>query len=76
MLRGDFYELEPVEGKITGEKAKGVLLKTGLANDQLKRIWIMSDMDKDGKLDLEEFIVAMTLAKVRPIEDGCCVSDG
>lgn len=65
MIKGDFYELGPVDGKLSGEQVKGVLVKSGLANDLLKKIWVMSDIDRDAKLDLDEFVIAVTLAKVR-----------
>jgi len=31
----------------------------------LKRIWYLSDIDKDGQLDLPEFMVAMHLSEVK-----------
>jgi len=30
----------------------------------LKRIWLLSDIDKDGQLDMDEFIVAIHLSKL------------
>jgi hypothetical protein len=45
------------EGKISGQAAKPVLQQTGLPTDVLSKIWKLSDIDKDGKLDLEEFMV-------------------
>jgi len=52
----------PVDNKLNGASAKPLLLATGLQNDLLKRIWYLSDIDKDGELDLDEFIIAMHLA--------------
>ena len=41
--------------------AKDVLLKTGLGKDQLRQIWNLSDIDRDGYLDHHEYVVAMFL---------------
>lgn len=45
------------EGKIGGKAARAVLMKTQLPNTTLVKIWDLSDIDKDGKLDREEFAV-------------------
>lgn len=50
-----------VGGFVTGAAAKGVLGSSGLPVNQLRPIWDLSDIDKDGKLDLNEFVVAMFL---------------
>jgi EH domain-containing protein 1 len=34
---------------------------SGLANAILRKIWELSDVDKDGQLDLNEFVLAMVL---------------
>jgi EH domain-containing protein 1 len=49
-----------------------VLVKTGLTKDQLRLIWNLSDMDRDGYFDHDEYVVAMFLCdaviqKGRPI---------
>ncbi len=54
------------------EKARDVLLRTGLEKDQLRQIWNLSDMDRDGLFDFDEYVVAMFLCdavvqKGRPI---------
>lgn len=54
------------------QKARGVLVKTGLSKDQLRTIWNLSDMDRDGLFDHDEYVVAMFLCdaviqKGRPI---------
>jgi len=53
------------EGKLTGAQAKEELLKSGLDKEMLKRIWFLADQDRDGMLDLDEYIIAVHLAKVR-----------
>ncbi len=42
-------------------KARNVFLGSGLDADALREIWSLSDFDKKGKLDREEFILAMYL---------------
>jgi len=41
--------------------ARDVLLKTGLGKEQLRQIWNLSDIDRDGFLDHHEYVVAMFL---------------
>ena len=47
---------------VTGAGAKPILTATGLATAKLRKLWELADIDKDGSLDLEEFVVAMFLA--------------
>eukprot|EP00123_Amoebidium_parasiticum_P018508 comp24228_c0_seq1/m.44660 comp24228_c0_seq1/g.44660 ORF comp24228_c0_seq1/g.44660 comp24228_c0_seq1/m.44660 type:complete len:742 (-) comp24228_c0_seq1:460-2685(-) len=58
-----FNQLQPVNGMISGAVAKEQLMKTQLPVQQLAQIWELSDVTKDGKLDAEEFAVAMHLVK-------------
>ena len=44
---------------MTGAVARRILLKTKLEPRLLKIVWDLSDIDKDGLLDAEEFAVAM-----------------
>ncbi len=57
---GQFQSVQ-VGGYVTGAAAKGVLGSSGLPVAQLRTIWDLSDIDKDGKLDLHEFVIAMFL---------------
>jgi hypothetical protein len=50
-----------INGKISGAAAKPVLSSSGLPSSVLKKIWELSDIDKDGQLDLEEFVIAKVL---------------
>ncbi|XP_060083645.1 uncharacterized protein LOC132562884 [Ylistrum balloti] len=56
-----FDSLQPVNSLLSGEKVRPVLMNSKLPVDILGRIWDMSDIDKDGYLDREEFAVAMHL---------------
>jgi len=58
----EFYKWPlTADGKMTGQVAKQMLLKTGVNTQFLRKIWDLSDMDKDGNLDSDEFAVAMYL---------------
>ncbi|XP_055020830.1 epidermal growth factor receptor substrate 15 isoform X2 [Boleophthalmus pectinirostris] len=56
-----FDSLGPVSGMLTGDKVKPVLLNSKLPVDILGRVWELSDIDRDGMLDRDEFSVAMYL---------------
>uniref|UniRef100_A0A673BMX0 Epidermal growth factor receptor pathway substrate 15 like 1 n=1 Tax=Sphaeramia orbicularis TaxID=375764 RepID=A0A673BMX0_9TELE len=60
-FEGIFESLAPVNGLLSGDKVKPVLINSKLPLDILGKIWDLSDVDKDGRLDKEEFIVAMHL---------------
>mmetsp|Transcript_33933 Transcript_33933/g.37902 ORF Transcript_33933/g.37902 Transcript_33933/m.37902 type:complete len:571 (-) Transcript_33933:192-1904(-) len=71
-LASSFEALGPEGGFLSTAKARNVLVKTGLEKDNLRQIWNLSDMDKDGLFDLDEYVVAMFLCdaviqKGRPI---------
>ncbi|XP_074858650.1 epidermal growth factor receptor substrate 15 [Carettochelys insculpta] len=56
-----FDSLNPVNGFLSGDKVKPVLLNSKLPVDVLGRVWELSDIDRDGMLDRDEFAVAMFL---------------
>ncbi|KAK1897459.1 Epidermal growth factor receptor substrate 15, partial [Dissostichus eleginoides] len=56
-----FESLGPSGGILTGDKVKPVLLNSKLPVDILGRVWELSDIDRDGMLDRDEFSVAMYL---------------
>lgn len=58
---GIFESLAPVGGLLSGEKVKPVLINSKLPLDILGKVWDLSDIDKDGHLDKDEFAVAMHL---------------
>ncbi|XP_029002455.1 epidermal growth factor receptor substrate 15-like 1 isoform X14 [Betta splendens] len=58
---GIFESLAPVSGLLSGEKVKPVLINSKLPLDVLGKVWDLSDIDKDGHLDKDEFAVAMHL---------------
>jgi hypothetical protein len=59
-----FNGLNPgAEGKISGGKARPVMVESGLPKEVLSKVWTLSDNDKDGSLNLDEFIVCMWLMR-------------
>ncbi|XP_061916925.1 EH domain-containing protein 2b isoform X1 [Entelurus aequoreus] len=60
-----FYNLAPNEGKLSGTKAKDWMVSSRLPNSVLGRIWKLSDVDRDGMLDEEEFALASHLIEVK-----------
>ncbi|KAG7513993.1 epidermal growth factor receptor substrate 15-like 1 isoform X3 [Solea senegalensis] len=58
---GIFESLAPVNGLLSGDKVKPVLINSKLPLDILGKVWDLSDIDKDGHLDRDEFAVAMHL---------------
>ena len=60
-LRKSFEKLGPVGGFLAPQTAKEALLKSGLKKEQLREIWNLSDIDRDGFLDHHEYVVAMYL---------------
>jgi hypothetical protein len=54
-----YYDLGPEQGRLSGEKAKKVLLDSGIPKLELRKIWDLCDTQKAGSLDNEEFALAM-----------------
>ena len=48
---------------LTPAQVKAALLPTGLPAASLRRVWELSDLDKDGMLDADEFAVALYLCR-------------
>ena len=48
-------------GFLTGMQSRNILVKSNLSNQHLANIWNLSDIDKNGNLNCEEFILAMHL---------------
>jgi Cytoskeletal-regulatory complex EF hand len=57
------------DGLVSGAGAKSLLTATGLHTSKLRKIWELSDIDKDGHLDLQEFVIAMYLTEVSKLGD-------
>jgi epidermal growth factor receptor substrate 15 len=53
------------DGFITGEQARELFSRSGLSNQELGKIWVLSDINQDQKLDRAEFFIAMALINRR-----------
>ncbi|KAF8626191.1 hypothetical protein AX15_005071 [Amanita polypyramis BW_CC] len=54
-----FYKAGPQNGLVSGEKARGVFLKSKLTTDQLIQIWNLADTQDRGALDIADFTIGM-----------------
>ncbi|KAF5279390.1 hypothetical protein FQA39_LY05500 [Lamprigera yunnana] len=50
-------------GYLSGVQARNVMVQTKLPQNILAQIWALSDMDSDGRLGSEEFVLAMHLCE-------------
>ncbi|KAH9492705.1 3-hydroxyisobutyryl-CoA hydrolase [Bulinus truncatus] len=60
-----FSKLNPVNGKISGAAAKSEMVKSKLPNTVLSKVWKLSDIDRDGMLDADEWALANHLIKIK-----------
>lgn len=51
-------------GFLTGSQARSILLQTKVPQGTLAQIWSLSDMDADGRLGCEEFVLALYLCEL------------
>merc|ERR1740120_38351 len=65
-FRAAFMAIEPdPNGRITGQQAKDKFIESKLPSNVLHKVWTLSDVDKDGCLNLYEFALAMHFIKMR-----------
>ncbi|XP_037293031.1 ralBP1-associated Eps domain-containing protein 1 [Manduca sexta] len=60
-----FAQLRPERGLLSGQTARLFFEKSRLPVPDLRKIWQLSDITKDGMLTLEEFSIAMHLIVLR-----------
>lgn len=60
-----FKSLNPVNGIITGQQARGFFCQSQLPVDVLGQIWGLADIDSDGRLDINEFSIACKLINLK-----------
>eukprot|EP01125_Pyxidicula_operculata_P001059 TRINITY_DN1093_c2_g2_i1.p1 TRINITY_DN1093_c2_g2~~TRINITY_DN1093_c2_g2_i1.p1 ORF type:complete len:510 (+),score=122.22 TRINITY_DN1093_c2_g2_i1:294-1823(+) len=58
-----FYALKPIHGNLPGPIARDALINTGIDLTILRKIWDLSDFEKDGTLDADEFALALYLTE-------------
>ncbi|EOD28151.1 RME1A, RME-1/EHD family protein [Emiliania huxleyi CCMP1516] len=58
-----FGTLAPAGGKASGQTVRPILERSQLPVDVLRQVWNLSDIDRDGALDADEFAVAMHLTR-------------
>nr|ODN87640.1 hypothetical protein L203_03421 [Cryptococcus depauperatus CBS 7841] len=51
----------PVNGLVSGDRARDIFVKSGLSYEKLGQIWNLSDTHDRGSLDLTDFIIGMHL---------------
>lgn len=51
-------------GYLTGPQARNIMVMTKLPQAILAQIWNLSDMDSDGKLSCDEFVLSMHLCEM------------
>jgi EH domain-containing protein 1 len=59
--REQFNTLTNNQPKLPGKAASEVMMKSNLPREVLSKIWLLSDIDKDGNLNEHEFLVSMYL---------------
>ncbi|GMT11780.1 hypothetical protein PFISCL1PPCAC_3077, partial [Pristionchus fissidentatus] len=60
-----FESLGPVDGVLSGSKAKEHMVRSKLPNAVLGKIWKLADVDRDGNLDVDEFALANYLINLK-----------
>jgi hypothetical protein len=60
-----FDQLGPINGKISGRQARIQMEKSKLPKSVLSRIWELSDVDRDGMLDADEFALAQHFINIK-----------
>jgi len=61
-LAQTFERSRGTDGFVDAAESQRLLCRTGLQEQLLETIWDLSDLDRDGRLSLREFVCAMTLA--------------
>ena len=68
-----FYSLSLTNGKASGGQIKQIMMQSGLSNQVLGKIWQLSDIDKDGFMNNDEF--ALCLFLIEHVKNGNSLPD-
>ena len=60
-----FSSAAPEDGRLSGGKAKALMMESRLPNSVLSKVWSLADTDRDGLLTLREFCLAMYLIDIK-----------
>jgi hypothetical protein len=54
-----------LDGFVSGDQARNLFMRSGVPISELSRIWLLSDLTQDQRLDKQEFVIAMYLIHCR-----------
>lgn len=60
-----FKKICPTGDLVSGTQARELMLQSGLPHKTLAHIWNLSDVDADGKMDINEFSIALHLIALK-----------
>lgn len=60
-----FRKFLPNGDFMSGEQAKGIMLQSGLPPMVLANVWSLADVDADGRMDINEFSIALHLIALK-----------
>jgi len=62
LYRSQFESASKGSGYVSGKESKAILTASGLPKPVLHKLWDLADIDKDGQLDIYEFVIIMYLS--------------
>lgn len=60
----EFQKHSGGKGRVSGAIARPIMERSGLNPDTLRKVWDLSDWDRDGALDEAQWVVAMHYCRV------------
>lgn len=60
-----FKKLCPTGDYLSGDQVKGIMLQSGLPPMVLAAVWSLADVDADGRMDINEFSIALHLIALK-----------
>jgi len=59
----EFQQIRGPDGFVPGDTGRRLLERKGIVGEVLEKVWRLSDLDRDGRLSLREFVCALHLAE-------------